>query len=83
MIVVSVSGLIIVDHISELNHGICLVEQEICPIPKALVPPTLPSNSEKHGHENKTCLASPHNLNCLIDSLKYLFPQNTPIRQPP
>lgn len=41
MIVVSVNGLIIVDHISELNHGICLVEQEICPIPKALVPPTL------------------------------------------
>ena len=41
MIVVSVNGLIIVDHISELNHGICLVEQEICPMPKALVPPTL------------------------------------------
>ena len=41
MIVVSVNGLIIVDHISKLNHGICLVEQEICPIPKALVPPTL------------------------------------------
>ena len=40
-IVVSVNGLIIVDHISKLNHGICLVEQEICPIPKALVPPTL------------------------------------------
>ena len=46
-------------------------------------PYSFPSNSEKHGHENKTCLASPHNLNCLIDSLKYLFPQNTSIRQPP
>lgn len=41
MIVVSVNGLIIVDHISELNRGICLVEQEICAVPKALVPPTL------------------------------------------